>query len=183
MRALILALSILAIVDSAHFAKAGLSSTPREAVTTEDAAISADEAASPQDETTPKDATSLNDANAETEKKIGLNKAKRRAVQRGLTRLGFETKASGTFDDSTRATIARWQEDQGYAATGYLNTAQHKALRDAVKVAAKADRAERQERRRGGRARASRGGGNPISAIGGAVGGVVGGVVGGIFRR
>ena len=39
MRALILALSILAIIDSAHFAKAGLSSAPRETSAPTDTAI------------------------------------------------------------------------------------------------------------------------------------------------
>ena len=41
MHALILAFSILAIIDSAHFAKAGLSSTPRETLAPADTAISA----------------------------------------------------------------------------------------------------------------------------------------------
>ena len=44
MRALILALSILAIIDSAHFAKAGLSSTPRETLAPADTAIATNEA-------------------------------------------------------------------------------------------------------------------------------------------
>ena len=44
MRVLIVALSILAIVDSAHFVKAGLSSTPRDTLATADTAIATDEA-------------------------------------------------------------------------------------------------------------------------------------------
>jgi hypothetical protein len=166
MRALILALSILAIIDSAHFAKAGLSSTPREALAPADAAIA------------------TNEATQETEEQIGLTKAKRREVQRRLTRLGFETKVNGKFDESTRAVIARWQEEYGYPTTGFLNAAQHKVLTDAAKEAGKSDRKDR--RRAGGHARYSRGVGGPIGAIGGAVHGVVGGVgsaVGGLFRR
>jgi hypothetical protein len=166
MRALILALSILAIIDSAHFAKAGLSSTPRETSAPADAAIA------------------TNEATQETEEQIGLTKAKRRQVQGRLTRLGFDTKVNGKFDESTRAVIARWQEEYGYPATGFLNAAQHKVLTDAAKEAGKSDRKDR--RRAGGRARYSRGAGGPIGAIGGAVHGVVGGVgsaVGGLFRR
>jgi peptidoglycan hydrolase-like protein with peptidoglycan-binding domain len=166
MRALILALSILAIIDSAHFAKAGLSSAPRETSAPADTAIATDE------------------ATRETEKQIGLTKAKRRQVQRGLTRLGFETKVNGKFDEKTRAAIARWQEEHGYPATGFLDTAQHKVLTDA---AAEAGKPARQDRRRtGSRTRQARGVGGPIGAVGGAVRGVVGGVggaVGGLFRR
>jgi hypothetical protein len=89
MRALILALSILAIVDGAHLAGAGLSSTPRETLAPTDTAIAVDE------------------ATQETEQQIRLTKAKRREVQRGLTSLGFDTKVNGKFDKSTRAAIAR----------------------------------------------------------------------------
>ncbi|OCK54567.1 peptidoglycan-binding protein [Bradyrhizobium sp. LMTR 3] len=160
MRALILALTILAIVGSAHSAKAGLSSTPRETLAPADTAIATDE------------------ATQETEEQIGLTKAKRRQVQRGLTRLGFDTKVNGKFDESTRAVIARWQEEHGYPTTGFLNAAQHKVL------TAEAGKSGRQDRRRAGRGtRHSRGVGGPIGAIGGAVHGVVGGVVGGLFRR
>jgi hypothetical protein len=77
-RALILALSILAIVGSAHFAKAGLSSTPRETLTPTD--------------------TATDEATQKTEEQIGLTKAKRREVQRGLTRLGFDTKVKGQWE-------------------------------------------------------------------------------------
>ena len=120
----------------------------------------------------------------QTEEQIGLTKAKRRNVQRRLTKLGFETKVNGTFDESTRAAISRWQEENGYSSTGFLNAGQHKALTDAAKQAGKSDRKDR--RRTAGRARYSRGVGGPIGAIGGAVRGVgrgVGSAVGGLFRR
>ena len=105
-------------------------------------------------------------------------------MQRRLTRLGFDTKVNGTFDESTRAAIARWQEEYGYPTTGFLDATQHKALTDAAKQAGKSDRKDR--RHAGGRARYSRGVGGPIGAIGGAVRGVgrgVGSAVGGLFRR
>jgi hypothetical protein len=163
MRALILALCILAIVDSGHFARAGLSSTPRETLAPAETATATDE------------------ATQETEEQIGLTKAKRRGVQRGLTKLGFKTKVNGKFDESTRAVIARWQEEHGYPATGFLNAAQHRVLTDAAAEASKSGRQDR--RRAASRTRHSRGVGGPIGAIGGAVHGVVGGVVGGLFRR
>ena len=172
LRALILTMSILAIIDSAHFAKAGMSSTPREWSVPADTAIATSE------------------ATQQTEEQIGLTKAKRRNVQRRLTRLGFETKVNGTFDESTRAAISRWQEESGYPSTGFLNAGQHKALTDAAKQAAKSDHKDR--RRAGNRTRYSRGGDGPIGAIGGAVRGVggavrgvgrgVGSAVGGLFR-
>jgi peptidoglycan hydrolase-like protein with peptidoglycan-binding domain len=171
-RALMLALTILAIVDCAHVAHAGPSITPREDSAPAEPAIAASE------------------ATQQTEEQIGLTKAKRRAVQRRLTRLGFETKANGTFDEPTRAAISRWQEESGYPTTGFLDATQHKALTDAAKQAAKADRKDR--RRAGSRTRYSRGPDGPIGAIGGVARGVggavrgvgrgVGSAVGGLFR-
>ncbi|MGJ5083274.1 peptidoglycan-binding domain-containing protein [Bradyrhizobium sp. HKCCYLS3013] len=157
MRALIVALSILAIAGSAQVAHAGLSSAPREASAPADTA------------------TADQEANQQTENQIGLTKAKRRAVQRGLTRLGFGTKINGTFDDQTRAVIARWQEERGYPTTGFLNAAQHKVLMHSATEAAKSDR---QARRSTGRARHQRNVGGPIGAIGGAMHRVVGGIFG-----
>jgi len=171
-RALILTLFSLVIIDSTNFAKAGPSTTPREWSVPADTAIATSE------------------ATQQTEEQIGLTKAKRRNVQRRLTRLGFETKVNGTFDEQTRAAISRWQEESGYPSTGFLNAGQHKALTDAAKQAAKADRKDR--RRAGNRTRYSRGGDGPIGAIGGVARGVggavrgvgrgVGSAVGGLFR-
>src|SRR5450756_1972665 len=75
------------------------------------------------------DSTTVTDeATQETEDQIGLDKGKRRDVQRRLTGLGFDTKVNGKFDVSTRAVITRWQGARGYPKTGFLNTLQHKAL-------------------------------------------------------
>jgi Caspase domain/Putative peptidoglycan binding domain len=63
-----------------------------------------------------------------TEDKIGLSQAKRRDVQRRLNALGFDTKASGSFDAGTRGVITRWQAARGYPTSGYLNKVQHVAL-------------------------------------------------------
>lgn len=155
MRALILGFSVLAIVASTPNSKAGLTATPRELTTSVDSTAIPDE------------------ANQETEDKIGLTRAKRREIQRGLTKLGFDTKANGKFDESTRGAITRWQENQGYPKTGFLNAAQNTALLDESVTAGKPEHQE--SHRGGGRSRRSHGIGGPIGAIGH--------VVGGLFRR
>jgi peptidoglycan hydrolase-like protein with peptidoglycan-binding domain len=155
MRVLILGLSILAIVASTHLAKAGLSTTPREQSASVDTATISEE------------------TNQETEDKIGLTRTKRRKIQHELTRLGFETKVNGKFDEPTRDANIRWQEEHGYPKTGFLNAEQNTALLDERVAAGKSDHQE--THRGGGRSRHSRGIGGPIGAIGH--------VVGGLFRR
>src|SRR6202011_3935508 len=110
MRVLILALSVLGILVSADAAKAGPSTDTRNLSASADPATFADE------------------ATQQTEDQIGLDKGKRRDVQRRLTRLGFDTKVNGKFDESTRAVITRWQAARGYPKTGFLNTPQHQAI-------------------------------------------------------
>jgi uncharacterized caspase-like protein len=63
-----------------------------------------------------------------SEDQIGLDRNQRRDIQRRLTGLGFDTKASGTFDGNTRNVIKRWQAARGYPDSGFLNKHQHKAL-------------------------------------------------------
>src|ERR1700712_777832 len=53
-------------------------------------------------------------SNQTTEDQIGLDKGQRRDVQRRLNGLGFDTKVTGKFDESTRAVITRWQAARGY---------------------------------------------------------------------
>ena len=92
LRVFILALSVLGIflgiLLGANAAAAGPSTTDRELIASIDPAIVAGE------------------ATQETEDQIGLNKGKRRDVQRRLTGLGFDTKVNGRFDKPTRATKA-----------------------------------------------------------------------------
>jgi Caspase domain/Putative peptidoglycan binding domain len=126
--------------------------------------------------------TSADEATQQTEDQIGLDKAKRRAVQRRLTGLGFDTKVNGTFDASTRAVITRWQAARGYPKTGFLNTMQHRALlAETVSAASsstdKSDDDHPASRREAGGAHHHRSGG------GGGPGGLIGGVVGGLFGR
>lgn len=63
-----------------------------------------------------------------SEDQIGLDKTKRRDVQRRLTGLGFDTRMTGVFDDQTRGVMKRWQAARGYPSTGFLTKLQHKAL-------------------------------------------------------
>jgi len=164
LRVFILALSVLGILVGADAAIAGPSTTDRDLVTSADPTTAAPE------------------ATQVTEDQIGLDKAKRRDVQRTLTGLGFDTKVNGRFDKSTRAVIARWQAARGYPKTGFLNTQQHQALMTESVSTAQAslgsdDKSvdDRPARRRGGSgARHHRGGGGPVGLIGGVVGGLFG---------
>jgi hypothetical protein len=162
MRVLILALSVLGILVSTGAAKAGPSTNDRDVLASADPAIFADE------------------ATQQTEDRIGLDKGKRRDVQRRLTRLGFDTKINGRFDPPTRAVISRWQSARGYPNSGFLNTPQHQALRTETTSAAQASVRSSEKsvdaspaRRSGsGSARHHRNSGGPLGVIGGAVGGL-----------
>jgi uncharacterized caspase-like protein len=130
-------------------------------------------------------ATFTEDANQASEDQIGLDKNQRRDVQRRLTGLGFDTKVTGRFDDTTRAVIARWQAARGYPRSGYLNNLQHKALLSeivATRVASSDDSIDDETvhhvRHGGGGGRHYRSGG----AAGGP-GAVFGHMMGGLFGR
>jgi hypothetical protein len=87
-------------------------------------------------------ATFSEEASQITEDQLGLNRNQRRDVQRRLTGLGFDIKASGKFDANTRAVITRWQAARGYPRSGYFSALQHKALQSeilATKVASSDD--------------------------------------------
>ena len=161
MRLLILTLSVVGILVSADAARAGPSTNTRDLSASTDPAIFADE------------------ATQATEDQIGLDKRKRRDVQRRLTGLGFDTNANGRFDASTRAVITRWQAARGYPTTGYLNAPQHRALMTEFVSTANASIRDNDKSGSDRRARRRGEGGGPV----GAIGGVVGGVVGGIFGR
>jgi hypothetical protein len=125
------------------------------------------------------------EANQTTEDQIGLDKGQRRDVQRRLTGLGFDTKVTGKFDDSTRAVINRWQAARGYPKSGYLNKLQHKALLTEIVATTTASSSDDSDakpsrRRRGGGGGGGGGGGHYRG--GGGPGGFIGGMVGGIFR-
>jgi peptidoglycan hydrolase-like protein with peptidoglycan-binding domain len=117
---------------------------------------------------------------------LGLDRGQRRDVQRRLTSLGFDVKASGKFDEATRNVIMRWQAARGYPKTGFLNTLEHKALQSEIvstKVASVDDSSDDEPARHsrhsggGGGRRYYRGGGG-----GGGPGAFFGHVMGGLFR-
>jgi len=162
LRVFIFALSVLGILVSASVAKAGLSTTDRDLLAS----------ANP--------ATVVHTATQETEDQVGLNKGKRRDVQRQLTGLGFGTKVNGRFDKPTRAAITRWQAARGYPTTGFLNTPQHQALLTESVSAARASLGSNDKSgdERPGRRRSGGGAHHHRSGPGGLIGGVVGGLFG-----
>jgi hypothetical protein len=137
-------------------------------------------------------ATLTAEATLATEDKIGLDRRKRAAVQKRLSALGFDVRATGKFDDDTREVIQRWQTARGYPSSGFFNKLQYQAL-----MAEKVAEAEPEERepaarssrseRRSSRSRRSHsgggGGGPPVFGGGGAAPAFIGGVIGGAFRR
>ncbi len=128
-------------------------------------------------------ATFKDEANQVTEDQIGLDKGQRRDVQRRLTGLGFDTKVTGKFDDSTRSVITRWQAARGYPKSGYLNKLQHKAMLTEIvattQTSSRDDSEEKPRRRRGG---GGGGGGGHYRGGGPNPGAFIGGMVGGMFR-
>jgi hypothetical protein len=125
------------------------------------------------------------EASQTSEDQLGLDRSQRRDVQRRLTSLGFDTKASGKFDDATRTVITRWQAARGYPKSGYLNALQHKALQSEILTTHVAsassddsdDEPSRPSRHHGG------GGGRHYHRGGGGPGGFFGGMMGGLFRH
>ena len=121
------------------------------------------------------------EATQETEDRIGLDKGKRRDVQRRLTGLGFDTKVNGQVRQRRPAPSSRaGKAARGYPKTGFLDTLQHQALLSESVSTARAslgsgDKSDddRPARRRGGGHHRSSGG----------PGGLIGGVVGGLFGR
>jgi len=159
LRVLILALSVFGMIVGANVAKAGPSMTDRYMLASVDPAAF------------------TNEATQETEDQIGLDKAKRRDVQRRLTGVGFKTRVNGRFDEATRAVITRWQAAHGLPKTGFLNTLQHQALLSEPVTTSHASFSSSNDahHRVRGHTHHRRGGGGP--------GGLIGGLVGGLFGR
>src|SRR6195256_2852238 len=134
-------------------------------------------------------ATFTAEATQLTEDQITLDKGQRRDVQRRLTGLGFDTKVTGRFDESTRAVIRRWQVARGYPSTGFLNMLQHKALLTeiiATTQVSSGDDSDRRPTRRHNGGGGGEGGGHHYRGGGGGgsgPGGLLGGMMGGLFGR
>jgi hypothetical protein len=127
------------------------------------------------------------EADQVSEDQIGLDRGKRRDVQRRLTRLGFDVHVNGKFDDETRNVIKRWQAVRGYPNSGYLSKAQHAALLSENLASRVPDEdtsssSSNDEPRRVHRSSSS-GGGRHYRGGGGGPGGFFGGMMGGLFHR
>jgi hypothetical protein len=127
-------------------------------------------------------ATFTEEADQIAEDQLGLDKTQRRDVQRRLSGIGFDTKATGKFDEATRAVITRWQAARGYPKTGFLNKHQHKALQSEI-VATRVASADASDDEPVRRSRRGGGGGGRHYHRGGGGGGLFGGMMGGLFRR
>lgn len=72
---------------------------------------------------------------AQAEARLGITYSQRVAVQRQLTRLGYNTYgADGAWGRNTRNAIATWQSDTGEKVTGYVTEAQLRLLLRGVVV-------------------------------------------------
>jgi uncharacterized caspase-like protein len=129
-------------------------------------------------------ATFTEEADQSSEDQLGLDRNQRRDVQRRLTSLGFDVKATGKFDEATRNVIMRWQAARGYPKSGFINTLEHKALVSEItstKIASSDDGEEEVHHSRhsggGGGRRSYRGGGGGPGALFGHM------MMGGLFGR
>jgi uncharacterized caspase-like protein len=132
-------------------------------------------------------ATFTDEADQTSEDQIGLDRNQRRAVQRRLNSIGFDIKATGKFDEATRAVIMRWQAARGYPKSGFLNTLQHKALLSEIastKVASTDDSSSSSDDEPVRHSRHGGGGGGRryYRGGGGGPGAFFGHVMGGLFR-
>ncbi len=100
------------------------------------------------------------------EEALGLSRDQRRAIQRNLTLIGFDTfGVDGIFGNRTRTAVANWQQSIGVPVSGYL-TANQIARLD-VAAAARAEELQREaEERRLAEERADRAFWNQTGASG-----------------
>ncbi len=82
------------------------------------------------------------------EDNLNLSRDQRRAIQRHLTLLGFDTHgADGVFGRRTRKAVGQWQNSIGVNATGHLNANQISRLQHAAAIRAEELRREAERRR------------------------------------
>ena len=71
-----------------------------------------------------------NVATVDTERTLNLSAASAKEVQQRLTALDlYKGPATGALDQATRAALAEWQKNRGFAPTSFLDSAQVAALR------------------------------------------------------
>ncbi|MBI1416941.1 MAG: peptidoglycan-binding protein [Limimaricola sp.] len=94
-----------------------------------------------------------NRADRLAEEALGLTADQRRAIQRQLTLLDFNTRGiDGIFGPGTRRAIANWQQDNGFGQTSYLTADQltrieAQAARKAAELEAAAEQKRQEEAR------------------------------------
>ena len=83
------------------------------------------------------------------EEQLGLTRDQRRAIQRNLTLIGFDTAGvDGIFGNRSRNAIADWQSTFGGPVTGYLTANQISRLENEAAIRAEELRREAEERQR-----------------------------------
>jgi peptidoglycan hydrolase-like protein with peptidoglycan-binding domain len=93
---------------------------------------------------TPRELTAEDIENA-----IRLSRDERRAIQRNLTALGYDTRGvDGVFGRGSRGAIADWQRDNRFEATGYVTREQIARIADQARRTSAETDAERAERER-----------------------------------
>ena len=71
----------------------------------------------------------------QAEADLGLSREDRKQIQRDLTILEHDPRGvDGVFGPATRNAISRWQVENGFASTGYLNRRQLELLREQAQV-------------------------------------------------
>lgn len=93
----------------------------------------------------------LNDRDARikaAEQALGLNRDRRRSIQRDLALLGYDPRGvDGVFGPATRRAIAAWQSDQGLETHGYLDRDQLSLMQEfALRRAAELEEEARRRR-------------------------------------
>lgn len=82
------------------------------------------------------------------EEALALTRDQRRDIQADLTTMGFDTRGiDGIFGQGTRRAIVNWQQENGFAQTGYVTMEQISRL-DAQAARREAERAAEAERQR-----------------------------------
>ena len=82
------------------------------------------------------------------EEALSLTRDQRRDIQGDLTTMGFDTRGvDGIFGAGSRRAVTNWQQENGFAQTGYLTNEQINRL-DAQAARRTAERAAEQERQR-----------------------------------
>lgn len=121
----------LSAAEAAEAKPVEVASLSPSAATASDAA--ADDASAGEDVAAVESEEAEVEGTAETEEALALDREGRRAIQHRLNMVEYDVGyADGLFGPMTRKGISEWQEEVGYAATGYLTEDQVAALEEAT---------------------------------------------------